>query len=110
MFNEKILFVRTAISKLDEADKERSTTIDVSTKQSKPVSVYSCWFCAKPGRSLHKCSVCRKARYCGETCQWEDWWRHRKRCRSRGERREEKREQKKSRDSMEDSHQEDEVD
>ena len=91
MLNEKILFVRKAISKLDEADKERSTTIDLSTKSSKPVSVYSCWFCAKPGRSLHKCSVCRKARYCGETCQLEDWGRHRKICRSREKRREGKR-------------------
>ena len=70
---------------------EKSRTAVASIKPPKSSAVHSCWFCAKPGRSLLKCSVCRKARYCGETCQWEDWGRHRKICKSREKRREGKR-------------------
>ena len=64
----------------------RSKAMDASTLSLPAPPVYSCWFCAKPGVSLQKCSVCRRARYCGETCQWGDWGRHRERCRGRGER------------------------
>jgi len=37
-----------------------------------------CWMCSGPGKSL--CTGCRKARYCGEKCQGEDWEMHKEYC------------------------------
>ena len=69
-----------------EAKKKSKAASAASVRSSNPSSVHSCWSCAQTGISLSLCSVCRKARYCGETCQLEDWGRHKRRCRSRGER------------------------
>jgi len=37
-----------------------------------------CWNCENFG--LHTCTGCRKAKYCGEKCQWEDWDSHKEYC------------------------------
>ena len=71
-----------------------------------------CWFCHLPGSYLLKCSGCKKARYCGETCYREDWERHREWCRKKGEKREQRRE-KRGKNEVEDqmeSEEKDEVD
>jgi len=43
-----------------------------------------CWNCHIDGDTegikLHKCSACKKARYCSRECQVEDWERHEKHC------------------------------
>ena len=71
---------------MDETDQQQKYfPVDASTNGSKSSIIHSCWSCNKPGQSLLKCSVCRKARYCGEPCQGEDWGRHREWCRRRGE-------------------------
>merc|ERR1712025_51585 len=57
-------------------------------------TVFSCWMCNKPSKSMLKCSVCRKARYCGETCQWKDWGRHKKICKDTAEKRQQKEKKK----------------
>jgi len=85
--------------KLEDDAKENLKNIK-GNKTSKPPTVFSCWMCAKPGKGMLKCSVCRKARYCGETCQWEDWGRHKKMCRVEGEKREEKEKRKKRRSTI----------
>ena len=87
-------------SKEDELDKkDNDNPTKASTKPPQPSLVHSCWSCDKPGRSLLKCSACRKARYCGEACQWEDWGRQREWCRRRGQMRE-RREKRKQRRSL----------
>merc|ERR1719312_1044171 len=37
-----------------------------------------CWKCSSSTKSL--CTGCRKARYCGERCQEEDWEKHKEYC------------------------------
>ena len=37
-----------------------------------------CWNCSNLGK--YKCTGCRKARYCGEECQWDDWEGHKVYC------------------------------
>jgi len=37
-----------------------------------------CWRCENPSRYM--CGGCRKARYCEESCQWEDWGSHKEYC------------------------------
>merc|ERR1712098_567033 len=41
-----------------------------------------CWKCLRSGKNvfLYKCAGCRKARYCDDECQEEDWGRHGKYC------------------------------
>ena len=63
------------------------TTNQPSTIPSKSSSAHICWTCHLPGNSLLKCSGCKKARYCGETCYREDWERHREWCGKKGQRR-----------------------
>ena len=70
---------------------------DAPKNASKAPSIHSCWSCNQPGESLLMCSACRKARYCGEPCQWEDWGRHGEWCRRKGKMKsKEKRNQRKS--------------
>jgi len=49
-----------------------------------------CWNCLKPADSvpLYRCVGCRKARYCEEKCQEEDWDRHGKYCQFKTKKRE----------------------
>ena len=76
-------------SKDDElAKKDDDNPGKASTKTPQSPQVHSCWSCDKHGRSLLKCSACRKARYCGEACQGEDWERHMEWCRRRVQARE----------------------
>eukprot|EP00092_Neocalanus_flemingeri_P004222 GFUD01004542.1.p1 GENE.GFUD01004542.1~~GFUD01004542.1.p1 ORF type:complete len:360 (-),score=88.50 GFUD01004542.1:151-1080(-) len=49
-----------------------------------------CWTCHLLGSSLLKCSGCKRARYCGETCYREDWERHKEWCWRKREQRENK--------------------
>ena len=58
-----------------------------SVIHSKSSSAHVCWNCHLPGRSLLKCSGCKKARYCGDACYREDWERHREWCGRKGQRR-----------------------
>lgn len=83
----------------DEDDSKCMVIKEKSSKATKVPTVFSCWMCKKPGKGMLKCSVCRKARYCGETCQWEDWGRHRKFCKIEGMKREEREKRKKKRKS-----------
>jgi len=83
----------------DEDDSKCMVIKEKSSKVTKVPTVFSCWMCKKPGKGMLKCSVCRKARYCGETCQWEDWGRHRKFCKIEGMKREEREKRKKKRKS-----------
>jgi len=41
-----------------------------------------CWKCLRSAKNvfLYKCAGCRKARYCDDECQEEDWGRHGKYC------------------------------
>ena len=59
-----------------------------------------CWTCGIPACSLLKCSGCRKARYCGETCQMEHWGRYKDWCGERKERREKRRRKEMSKESQ----------
>ena len=43
-----------------------------------------CWHCLEFEKPQKKCSGCRKARYCGEECQREDWGRHGEWCKKKG--------------------------
>ena len=83
-----------------ESEEETNTTkpntkAATQPRHSNPSDVQSaahiCWTCHLPGSSLLKCSGCKKARYCGETCYREDWGRHREWCGKRRERREQRR-------------------
>jgi len=49
-----------------------------------------CWNCLKSADSvsLYKCSGCRKARYCKEKCQEDDWDRHGEYCQLKTKKRE----------------------
>jgi len=40
----------------------------------------SCAHCGKPGRALKRCSICKRAWYCGAACQNAAWKRHKKTC------------------------------
>ena len=40
----------------------------------------SCTHCGKHGVSFKRCSVCKKASYCGPECQNANWKRHKKTC------------------------------
>jgi len=73
---------------------------DERVQPAKPPPTHTCWHCNKPGMSLQKCSVCRKARYCGESCQLGDWERHKEWCKDKGERRAEKKKQRKKIESF----------
>jgi len=86
-------------------DRQKYAYLEDQSKKEKVIkiskvvpTVFSCWMCNKPSKSMLKCSVCRKARYCGETCQWKDWGRHKKICKDTAEKRQqkEKKKQKKS--------------
>ena len=71
-----------------------------------------CWTCGITASSLLKCSGCRKARYCGESCQREDWGRHKDWCGKRKEVREKRRRIEKLQESQTLTHEDqmDEVD
>jgi hypothetical protein len=71
-----------------------------------------CWKCGITASSLLKCSGCRKARYCGESCQREDWGKHKDWCGKRKEIREKRKRIEKSQESQTQIHegQMDEVD
>jgi len=49
------------------------TDIQKNEKKSKV-----CWMCSRSAKSL--CTGCRKARYCGEKCQGDDWDMHKEYC------------------------------
>ena len=40
----------------------------------------ACWCCQKPVDTGSLCGLCRRARYCSERCQKEDWKTHRQMC------------------------------
>ena len=56
-----------------------------------------CWCCLESDTSLLRCGGCLKARYCGQKCQEEDWYRHGTWCRKRGWRWKEKKMEKRRR-------------
>jgi len=43
-------------------------------------SAESCALCGKQGAGFKRCSVCKRASYCGAECQNADWKRHKKTC------------------------------
>jgi hypothetical protein len=89
------------ISTVNETDKKKKHfPVDACPNANRYSIIHSCWSCNKPGKSLLKCSVCRKARYCGEPCQWEDWGRHREWCRRSEKKLKEKRNQQKNIDPL----------
>lgn len=46
-----------------------------------PIASYNyCFYCGSRRASLHVCSQCRRAAYCGETCQQSDWEVHKEKC------------------------------
>merc|ERR1712181_23453 len=53
----------------------------------------SCWHCRKCPVELSVCKGCKKARYCDEKCQNEDWAEHEAFCRKR-QRRQKRRQRK----------------
>ena len=40
----------------------------------------ACWSCQKPVDTGSLCGLCRRARYCSERCQKDDWKTHRQMC------------------------------
>jgi len=43
-------------------------------------SAESCTHCGKQSAGFKRCSVCKRACYCGAECQNSDWKRHKKKC------------------------------
>jgi len=60
---------------------------DCSTKTKRPKI---CWNCSKSAETvqLYKCEGCRKARYCDDQCQQEDWAVHADYCQRKSDQRE----------------------
>jgi len=54
----------------------------------------SCWNCGTPGKegNLCTCRGCRKALYCNDKCQVEDWEKHRRFCRKKAKKRQRRKE------------------
>ncbi len=46
----------------------------------KKLRVRKCGHCGKQTTKLLRCSICRRAFYCGQPCQRKDWSTHRKNC------------------------------
>ena len=67
----------------DDVKEEKSEAVDDSYKK-------VCWNCLKSTDSvpLYKCGGCRKARYCQEKCQKQDWGRHGEYCQLKTKKRE----------------------
>merc|ERR1719430_210584 len=63
-FNEEIE------AKCEEANEGQVASQDATRK--------SCWQCLNYGK--YKCVGCRKARYCSEECQLENWAGHKEYC------------------------------
>jgi len=65
-----------------EEERDGGDSNEVSGKKEKKVSKrevkHYCWNCSNLGK--YTCTGCRKARYCGEDCQWEDWEGHKVYC------------------------------
>jgi len=51
------------------------------------IEIRVCWGCGLSKDVLLKCSGCKKARYCGESCYIEDWHRHGEWCKKKQEKR-----------------------
>jgi len=64
------------IDELDIVKHERNVEKIDDQKNEKKSKV--CWMCSRSAKSL--CTGCRKARYCGEKCQGEDWEMHKEYC------------------------------
>ena len=50
-------------------------------------NIPACWNCGYQSDFLLKCSGCKKARYCGETCYEEGWGKHQEWCNKKVEKR-----------------------
>jgi len=60
----------------NESEENEENTKEVLKKAIRKTKY--CWNCQNIGQYL--CSGCRKARYCEEKCQWEDWDSHKEYC------------------------------
>ena len=62
---------------IDKSERNVEETKD-QRNEGKAVKIKVCWKCSSSAKSL--CTGCRKARYCGERCQEEDWEKHKEYC------------------------------
>ena len=75
------LLLKSALICGQRALAEKIVARDKAMKSGK---IRLCWHCLEEEKPQLKCGGCRKARYCGEECQKEDWGRHGDWCRRRG--------------------------
>ena len=78
--------LRQAVKVCDKNDIDES---EKKTKENKSVEIKICWNCLSSDEDvfLYRCAGCRRARYCEDECQEDDWERHQKYCKSKMNRR-----------------------
>ena len=94
-------------SKKKQAAREKSsllskTQLSSATQNKTDVKVKLCWNChanESDDVKLLKCGGCKKARYCDQECQAQDWSRHQEHCQPLQERKRNKKSQMNNRHS-----------
>ena len=69
---------KTKITNLEKDIQSQQQNVENKTSKNK-----KCWNCHKEESielKLSKCGGCKKAKYCGQVCQKQDWDRHRDQC------------------------------